>query len=109
MKKIVIAAAIIAAGAGGYWYMQNGAGSSASANILDNDNLAGSINAVLSLQNNGSENNTGVTTNAVALLTISKVNNTGTPITFDLNINNLNLVKLYATDNNKIKIYPTYG
>ncbi|MCU8036324.1 MULTISPECIES: hypothetical protein [unclassified Shewanella] len=34
MKKIVIAAAIIAAGAGGYWYMQNGAGSSASANPL---------------------------------------------------------------------------
>ena len=34
MKKIVIAAAIIAAGAGGYWYTQNGAGSSASANPL---------------------------------------------------------------------------
>lgn len=34
MKKIVIAAAIIAASAGGYWYTQNGAGSSASANPL---------------------------------------------------------------------------
>ena len=34
MKKIVIAAAIIAAGAGGYWYTQNGAGSSVSANPL---------------------------------------------------------------------------
>ncbi|SIR31261.1 hypothetical protein SAMN05421840_11538 [Shewanella morhuae] len=34
MKKIVIAAVIIAAGAGGYWYTQNGAGSSVSANPL---------------------------------------------------------------------------
>lgn len=34
MKKIVIAAAIIAAGAGAYWYTQHGSSSSASANPL---------------------------------------------------------------------------
>ena len=34
MKKMVIAAAIIAAGAGAYWYTQHGTSSSASANPL---------------------------------------------------------------------------
>ncbi len=61
---------------------------SATADITDNDNGAGTINASLAITTNGSENNLGSVTDIVVTLTLATINNTGADITFDLDLNN---------------------